>query len=36
MMMPSEGIGEFGDARRAARGAWLFGRIVALGSLCFR
>jgi hypothetical protein len=36
MMMPCEGIGEFGDVRRAARGAWLFDRIVALGSLCLR
>jgi hypothetical protein len=35
-MMPSEGIGEFGDVRRAARGAWLFDRIVATGSLCLR
>src|SRR5271169_1746988 len=35
-MMPGEGIGEFGDARRAARGAWLFDRIVAMGSLCLR
>src|SRR6516225_5799062 len=35
-MMPLEGIGEFGDARRAVRGAWLFGRIVATGSLCLR
>jgi hypothetical protein len=36
MTMPCEGIGEFGDARRAARGAWLFDRMVALGSLCLR
>jgi hypothetical protein len=35
-MMPFEGIGEFGDARRAARGAWLFERIVATGSLVLR
>jgi hypothetical protein len=35
-MMPCEGIGEFGDARRAARGSWLFDRIVAIGSLCLR
>jgi len=35
-MMPFEGIGEFGDARRAARGAWLFERIVATGSLILR
>jgi hypothetical protein len=35
-MMPGEGIGEFGDARRAVRGAWLFDRIVAMGSLCLR
>jgi hypothetical protein len=35
-MMQFEGIGEFGDARRAARGAWLFERIVAIGSLVLR
>jgi hypothetical protein len=35
-MRPSEGIGEFGDARRAERGAWLFDRIVATGSLILR
>jgi hypothetical protein len=35
-MMPLAGIGEFGDVRRAARGAWLFDRIVATGSLCLR
>jgi len=35
-MMPVEGIGEFGDARRGVRGAWLFDRIVATGSLCLR
>ena len=35
-MMACEGIGEFGDARRAVRGAWLFERIVATGSLCLR
>jgi hypothetical protein len=29
-------IGAFGDARRAARGAWLFDRIVATGSLVLR
>src|SRR5713101_5419126 len=31
-----ERIGEFGDVRRAARGAWLFARIVAVGSLVLR
>lgn len=31
-----EGIGEFGDRRRAERGAWLFDRIVATGSLVLR
>jgi Transposase DDE domain len=31
-----EGIGEFGDRRRAERGAWLFERIVATGSLVLR
>jgi hypothetical protein len=31
-----EGIGEFGDVRRAERGAWLFDRIVASGSLVLR
>lgn len=31
-----EGIGEFGDVRRAERGAWLFDRIVATGSLVLR
>jgi len=31
-----EGIGEFGDVRRAERGAWLFDRIVATGSLALR
>src|ERR1700757_4599867 len=30
------GIGEFGDVRRAERGAWLFDRIVATGSLVLR
>jgi hypothetical protein len=35
-MMPVEGIGEFGDVRRAERGAWLFDRIVATGSLVLR
>ena len=35
-MMPFGGIGEFGDARRAERGAWLFDRIVATGSLVLR
>ena len=29
-------IGAFGDIRRAARGAWLFERIVATGSLVLR
>jgi len=31
-----ERIGEFGDVRRAERGAWLFDRIVSSGSLVFR
>jgi hypothetical protein len=31
-----ERIGEFGDVRRAERGAWLFDRIVATGSLVLR
>jgi hypothetical protein len=31
-----EGIGGFGDVRRAERGAWLFDRIVATGSLVLR
>jgi hypothetical protein len=31
-----ESIGEFGDIRRAERGAWLFDRIVATGSLVLR
>jgi hypothetical protein len=35
-MMPLERIGEFGDIRRAERGAWLFDRIVSTGSLVFR
>ena len=35
-MMHLEGIGEFGDIRRAERGAWLFDRIVSSGSLVFR
>lgn len=35
-MMQSEGIGGFGDVRRAERGAWLFDRIVATGSLVLR
>jgi hypothetical protein len=35
-MMPGEGIGEFGDVRRAERGAWLFDQIVATGSLVLR
>jgi len=35
-MIPGEGIGEFGDVRRAERGAWLFERIVATGSLVLR
>lgn len=29
-------IGEFGDARRAERGAWIFDRIVSTGSLVVR
>src|SRR5439155_25863176 len=36
IMMHLEGIGEFGDIRRAERGAWLFDRIVSSGSLVFR
>jgi hypothetical protein len=35
-MMHREGIGEFGDVRRAERGAWLFERIVCTGSLVVR
>lgn len=35
-MIQAEGIGIFGDARRAERGAWLFDRIVATGSLVLR
>ncbi len=35
-MMHLERIGEFGDVRRAERGAWLFDRIVSSGSLVFR
>jgi hypothetical protein len=35
-MMHLERIGEFGDIRRAERGAWLFDRIVSTGSLVFR
>jgi hypothetical protein len=35
-MTPLERIGEFGDVRRAERGAWLFDRIVATGSLVLR
>ena len=35
-MMHLEGIGEFGDVRRAERGAWLFERIVSTGSLVVR
>ncbi len=35
-MIGSEGIGVFGDVRRAGRGAWLFDRIVATGSLVLR
>jgi hypothetical protein len=31
-----EGIGGFKDARRAARGAWIFDRIVSTGSLVVR
>ena len=34
--MQSEPIGSFGDVRRAERGAWLFERIVATGSLVLR
>jgi hypothetical protein len=36
IMMHLERIGEFGDVRRAERGAWLFDRIVSTGSLGFR
>ena len=36
IMTQLEGIGEFGDMRRAERGAWLFDRIVATGSLAER
>ena len=35
-MTPLQGIGEFGDVRRAERGAWLFEQIVATGSLVLR
>ncbi len=35
-MVCAEGIGVFGDVRRAERGAWLFERIVATGSLVLR
>lgn len=35
-MICAEGIGVFGDVRRAERGAWLFERIVATGSLVSR
>jgi hypothetical protein len=35
-MIRGEGIGVFGDVRRAERGAWLFERIVATGSLVLR
>lgn len=35
-MMDGGTIGAFGDVRRAARGAWLFERIVATGSLVLR
>jgi len=35
-MIRAEGIGVFGDVRRAERGAWLFERIVATGSLVLR
>jgi hypothetical protein len=35
-MMHLERIGEFGDVRRAERGAWLFDRIVSTGSLVCR
>jgi len=34
--MHGEAIGGFGDVRRAERGAWLFERIVATGSLVLR
>jgi hypothetical protein len=34
--MHGEPIGSFGDVRRAERGAWLFDRIVATGSLVLR
>jgi hypothetical protein len=34
--MHGEPIGSFGDVRRAERGAWLFERIVATGSLVLR
>ena len=33
LVMPGEAIGYLGDVRRAERGAWLFDRIVATGSL---
>jgi hypothetical protein len=33
-MTDLERIGEFGDVRRAERGAWLFDRIVATGLWC--
>jgi Transposase DDE domain len=36
IMTHLERIGEFGDVRRAERGAWLFDRIVATGSLVLR
>jgi Transposase DDE domain len=36
MAMHGAAIGYFGDVRRAARGAWLFERIVATGSLVLR
>jgi hypothetical protein len=36
LMIGSEGIGVFGDVRRGERGAWLFDRIVATGSLVLR
>jgi len=34
--MHGESIGSFGDVRRAERGAWLFERIVATGSVVLR
>lgn len=34
--MSDFGIGSFGDARRAARGAWIFERVVSVGTLVIR